>query len=239
MNDVKSKNTWFDMFKLAVMYKNYHGNLFIEPSFKTINGYEYDPNGLNLSKWLTVQRHNYYRLDNEKKLLLKSIDFIADIGDYKWMMMYNLAKNYYEYHGDLLVSKNFKTKNGYEEDEDGKNLGVWLDRQRKILKNLKEERIILLDEIDMIWDYYENKIDILNICKEYNINSEDFFKKNAQVLELKLKYLTDNNLPIIDSNGVLNEIINMDNITMKDEYGISVKYLKEKYNSCKIKKMER
>ena len=41
-------NTWQSKYELAQVYYEHHGNLKISLSFKTINGYEYDENGLNL-----------------------------------------------------------------------------------------------------------------------------------------------------------------------------------------------
>ena len=40
--------------------------------------------------------------------------------------MYNLAKAYYEHHGNLEIPARFKTINGYEYDENGINLGYWI-----------------------------------------------------------------------------------------------------------------
>ena len=41
-----------------------------------------------------------------------------------------VAKKYYEYHGNLEIPVKFKTINGYEFNETGINLGIWLASQR-------------------------------------------------------------------------------------------------------------
>ncbi len=72
---------------------------------------------------------NYYFDDSNDYELLP--DAITD----EWLSIYSLAKNYYEHHGNLLVPQNFKTKNGYNYDESGYNLGTWIIHQRVNYKN--------------------------------------------------------------------------------------------------------
>ena len=49
--------TWEDWYELAKVYFDYHGNLNVPFNFKTINGYEYDENGLNLGKkWFKFRK---------------------------------------------------------------------------------------------------------------------------------------------------------------------------------------
>lgn len=47
-----------------------------------------------------------------------------------WEVNYNLAKKYYEHYHNLEVPQTFKTINGYDKDDDGYNLGVWIANQR-------------------------------------------------------------------------------------------------------------
>lgn len=73
-----------------------------------------------------------------------------------WYKKYNLAKAYYEYYGDLNIPIKFKTKNGYEYDEEGIPLGSWLNTQRQIYKGsivskISYEQIKMLEEIDIKW----------------------------------------------------------------------------------------
>ena len=73
-----------------------------------------------------------------------------------WEKMYELAKGYYEAHGNLEVPLHYKTEEGY-------SLGGWLFTQRKVRAGeeygvLSEEQIKRLDEIGMIWSGYRDLI---------------------------------------------------------------------------------
>ena len=133
--------TWEQKYKLAQTYYEHHGNLEIPKRFKTINGYEYDENGIALGQWVEYQRFaiqkNY--LTHEKQRLLMSIGmrFKTKDTENEWEQKYELAKIYYEHHGDLEIPKEFKTINGYEYDENGIALGNWIQIQRKSYKNNK------------------------------------------------------------------------------------------------------
>ncbi len=141
---------WYQHYELAKAYYNYHGNLLIRRDFKTINGYEYDKHGFGLGVWITKQRKNYDNLSDEQKAQLAAIHFIVSVYDYNWYQYYELAKVYYNYHGNLLIRKDFKTTNGYEYDENGFNLGIWLTHQRSLTPE-DSERGQLLSQIGMVW----------------------------------------------------------------------------------------
>jgi len=47
-----------------------------------------------------------------------------------WDEWYKLAEAYYNHHGNLNVKQSFNTSNGYEYDETGYRLGIWLGNQR-------------------------------------------------------------------------------------------------------------
>ena len=153
---------WNIMYNLAKIYYEHHGNLLIPNHFKTINGYEYDEQGVNLGTWIRYQRYIKkskidYKLTEEKIKKLEDIRMIWEPLEYQWNIMYNLAKEYYKYHGNLLIHREFKTLNGYEYDEQGVNLGKWIMLQKLAFngvgnKKLKSERIKLLNEIGMQWD---------------------------------------------------------------------------------------
>ena len=72
--------------------------------------------------------------------------------DRQWNEGYQEAKRYFDAHGDLNVSAEYVSPNGY-------NLGNWVKRQRYARLNpeksgavLTEERIAKLDEIGMSWE---------------------------------------------------------------------------------------
>ena len=171
--------SWEEMYELAKKYYEHYGNLEIPQKFKTINGYEYDETGINLGVWLASQRQNK-KLSEKRRKLLNNIDMrFGDYNGLQWNKNYELAKKYYEYHGNLEIPARFKIINGYEYDGTGVKLGVWLNTQRQN-KNLSEERRNLLSNIGMrfislkeekVWySLYEQA---LKFYKQYGAWSEE------------------------------------------------------------------
>ena len=178
--------TWMDKYELAKAYYEHNNNLEIPLSFKTNNGYEYDENGINLGDWINTQRKAYKgrgcsKITEEQIRLLEEIGMIFDVYGAKWKEKYELAKAYYEYNNNLEIPRSFKTNNGYEYDENGINLGDWINTQRKAYKGrgcskITEEQIRLLEEIGMIFDVYgakwKEKYELAKAYYEHNNNLE-------------------------------------------------------------------
>ena len=155
--EIKQHVAWNKMYELAKKYYEHYGNLKVPQKFKTKNGYEIDENGYNLGFWIANQRVKYKNdtlfEDRMKKLEEIGMTFKNINGD-TWNKMRELAKKYYEHYGDLKIPNGFKTKNGYEADENGYNLGNWINSQRMNYKkgSLSEYRIKKLEEIGMIFE---------------------------------------------------------------------------------------
>ena len=188
---------WNKKYALAKAYYDHYGNLEIPQSFKTKNGYEYDVNGVALGVWITTQRDAFkgnsrYKISKEQIKLLKEIGmrFETNYKEEEWYRKYNLAKAYYEHHGDLEIPRLFKTKNGYEYDKDGVALGMWLANQRQAFKGngkkISKEQIELLKEIGMKW--FPDNIDI-KLQKE-EINEKNINKKKIEVYNRVIDYLS-------------------------------------------------
>lgn len=170
---------WKKMYELAKIYYNHYENLLIPNSFKTTNGYEFDENGVRLGAWVRSQREAFQgkgtTVLNESRIdLLKKIGMVFEnIRTDQWMQYYNLAKIYYEHHGNLNIPFNFRTTNGYDFDEKGIALGAWITRQRQSYKgsnnsSLTDDRRILLESIGMIFDVHAKQwIDSYNLAKIY------------------------------------------------------------------------
>ena len=235
--------TWEDWFELAEAYYNHHHNLLIPGKFKTTNGYEYDENGKNLASWLQHQKSLLKNSQKNETLSpesseriekLKSIGFVPNVFEAAWEENYRLAEAYYNHHHNLLIPVKFKTINGYEYDETGKSLGVWLQQQKKALKNetLSSERKNRLDAIDMIWDAKLNQNEIREVCIANNID----YKKNKKVLDVipckvliaKINYLLERNIPLTE-NGILHEIFSMSSPNMKVKYGFTLEEMVTTY----------
>ena len=155
MNFEKTINeiNWENNYNLACKYYECHRNLEIPHKFKTKNGYEYDDDGIALGIWINTQRQNYKegKLSQDKIRLLEKIgiNFEKTVRDIQWENTYRLACNYYRKHQNLKISRNFKTKNGYEYDDDGIALGAWIANQRFFYKKgkLSQDKIRLLEKI--------------------------------------------------------------------------------------------
>ncbi len=190
INDVR----WNDKYNLAKAYYEHYGNSNIPGTFKTMNGYDYDDSGVNLGTWISRQRQLYkgkgaVKLTEEQIKLLESIGMVFEnVFDARWNNNYNLAKAYYEHYGNLNVPITFKTMNGYDYDDSGVNLGIWISRQRQVYNGkgygkLTEEQIKLLESIGMV---FENVLDArwnnnYNLAKAYyehhgNLNVPVTFK---------------------------------------------------------------
>ena len=165
----KNEEDWNKKYVLAKAYYEHHENLEVKAKFKTINGYEYDENGINLGDWIYTQRRAYkgqckYRITEEQIELLKQIEMKFETNKFeeKWNKKYALAKAYYEYYGNLEVPTDFKTTNGYEHDENGIALGKWISTQRYAYKGIgngkiTEEQIELLKQIGMRFETNKNE----------------------------------------------------------------------------------
>ena len=84
--------------------------------------------------------------------------------------MYNLATAYYNKYNNLEIPYSFKTLDGINYDENGYSLGIWITKQRQTYKNrkLSQEKIELLDKIDMRFETknnIKNKISWEEYCK--------------------------------------------------------------------------
>ena len=227
---------WHETYELAKKYYAHHGNLNVPRNFKTTNGYEYDEAGLNLGKWLTNQRlmKKKCTLSKEREEALLAIGMVFDVYEVQWQEMYGLAKKYYEHHGNLNVPSRFKTINGYEYNEDGLNLGFWINYQRTAYKNgtLSKEREEALLAIGMAFNIKKNKSFIKKLCEYYGVDE----KKNKAILKgiaykemiAKIKYLEERQIPITN-NCLLHEIFNISNEALQEKYGISLEELIKTY----------
>ena len=186
---------WMKNYNLAESYYNHYGHLNIPRNFKTTNGYEYDEEGINLGIWINNQRMAYkgqgkYKITEEQKKLLEKIGMVPDVHSDNWLKNYNLAESYYKHHGHLNIPQSFKTTNGYEYDEQGINLGRWINNQRNSYKGygtckLTEKQIKLLEKIEIKW--FENNVD--KKLQNEIINEQNKNKKKIEILNRVRSYL--------------------------------------------------
>ena len=201
--------TWMDKYELAKAYYEHYKNLKVPADFKTVNGYDYDENGIALGNWIYTQRQSFNgqgtgKISEEQIELLKQIGMRFEIinKEEEWEKRYELAKAYYKHYGNLEVPSEFKTINGYKYDKNGIDLGGWIRSQRKDFKGsdgrkISEERIELLKQIGMRFET-KNKKEEWN--KKYEL-AKAYFKYHGN-LKVPAEFKTINGYDY-DANGVL------------------------------------
>ena len=172
--------SWECMYDVAKEYYETHGNLEAEKRYVTEEGY-------SLGSWLATQRLVYNGKANGV-LTDEQIEKLNAIGmrwerakDAVWEKNFRAAKEYFEEHGDLLVS--------VTEVYHGVDLGKWLVQLRSYRKSgictayLTDERIKSLDEIGMVWD-------VPDYLFEKNFAAAlDYYRKNGN-LDVPVYYVT-------------------------------------------------
>ncbi len=231
--DKVNDNAWKNNYELAKKYYEHHGNLLILYTFKTKDGYTYDENGVSLGYWIRTQRQNFSKLTPERQNLLKSIGIVFNVTENQWKNNYSLAKKYYEHYGNLLISANFKTKDGYTYDENGVTLGTWINTNRSAFPKLSPEKQNMLKSIGFVFGVRKNQEEIVNTCLTYNID----YNKNKSILKRisnqelisKIEFLKANNIPFVDNNGVLINIFSMSSVDFKEKYHVTIEEIIDEY----------
>lgn len=217
------QRTWFDVYELAVNYYNHYGNLEVNIGFKTDDGVNPSEKGYCLGAWVNNQR-TIYNLGNmipKREELLRRIGMRLDV---KFSVvpkgeMVRQLREFYDKNGDLDVRYHSST------------LHAWIRNLRESYANgtLGEDMIISLEQMGMIWNTFENKERIRQLCVKYEINIDDL-KKNMSYQELfsKIAFLSERGISLYAS-GLLHMIINMNNLYMKIIYGVSCEELISTY----------
>ena len=155
-----TSDPWEEKIRLVEVYFEEHGDLNI-PCDLVVDG-------VWLARWFTEQIARYNgKAKNGKTLTPKQERRLEALGiqknvsrnDLAWEEQYAEAKRFYEKNGHLSVSKRYVSVNG-------KNLGVWVQRQRTYRRDgkLKEEQIEKLDAIGMVWEV--SRIQTGNRCHQ-------------------------------------------------------------------------
>ena len=142
-----------------------------------------------------------FDIEIENKDLFEILRYVRDrLRPNNWNLMYNLATAYYNKNNNLEIQYRFKTLDGINYNENGYSLGVWIAKQRQNYKNrkLSQEKIELLDKIDM---RFENKNNIKNKIgwKENYKLAKVYFEKRGN-LEIPSRFKTLDGINY-DENG--------------------------------------
>lgn len=175
---------WSMYYQAAKDYYLEYGNLNVPSDYKT-------EDGIKLGAWIKNirRRYSYDDLKDEYVELLNEIKMIWNLHDDSWYKYYEKAKEYYLKYGDLDIPFDYEINK--------LKLGQWLKNQRVIYKKgvLSNERLKLLEEIDIKWSLQDDKWDEyyyaleqykdlfgdVNPKKNYMIDNLNLFAwKNAQ-----------------------------------------------------------
>ena len=170
-----SDKTWLKKYNIA---KEKYGNLLI-PSTYVVR----DKNGeiFNLSYWVKKQRNPYKNneLEDWKMKLLEQIKIVC-MSD-NWFKNYNIAKEYYEKYGNLLISSTYVVR-----DKNGEifKLSYWVKNQRNLYKNneLENWKMKLLEQIKIVESEKSEKHKKSNI----NVINNDTWMKYYFMLHMAI-----------------------------------------------------
>lgn len=146
----KSKENWDRYFEAAETYYRANGNLDVPVKYVT-------EDGIPLGRWLSSLRHQLLVRDRQSALSDEQRKQLRSIGlrdeskpEQQWNMKYDLARAYYEEHGNLNVPAAYAV--------DGVKLGRWIANIRAKRKHpessgmvLDDTRIRQMDLIGMDW----------------------------------------------------------------------------------------
>ena len=179
--------SWEEMYGYAQSYYETCGNLEVPSHYRTEDGY-------SLGRWIQTQRQvragkTYGTLTEERIQLLDAIGMVWDgVRDAAWDKALQEARAYYAQHGNLNVKQDTVTPSGFR-------LGAWIGRLRLYRKRgicrsyLTEDRIQLLDEMNMIWD----AIDYL--WQRNYLAAKEYYQTNGH-LDVPINYVTQDGIKL-------------------------------------------
>lgn len=144
----KHQEQWESMLARLVEYRDRVGDCFVPQNYKTE-----DDKALGL--WLHRQRKNIDKgeLPLSRQECLEEVGVVwGEVAPQKWENMYHRLSEFQRKEGHCFVPCTYK-------DEDGKNLGTWLNTQRESKKKglLDRELQNRLEAIGVAWEVYSNQ----------------------------------------------------------------------------------
>ena len=179
--------SWEVMYGDAKAYYEGFGNLEVPSHYRTEDGY-------SLGRWIQTQRQvragkTYGTLTEARIPLLDAIGMQWDgVRDVAWEKALQEARAYYVQHGDLNVKADVITPSGFR-------LGAWIGRLRVYRKSgicrsyLTEERIQVLDEMNMIWDGLDH------LWQRNYLAAKDYYQTNGH-LDVPHGYVTQDGIAL-------------------------------------------
>lgn len=179
--------SWEEMYGYAQSFYQTYGNLEVPSHYRTEDGY-------SLGRWIQTQRQvragkTYGTLTEERIQLLDAIGMVWDgVRDAAWDKALQEARAYYAQHGDLNVKQDTVTPSGFR-------LGAWIGRLRVYRKSgicrsyLTEERIRVLDEMNMVWDGMDH------LWQRNYLAAKEYYQANGH-LDVPSNYVTQDGIKL-------------------------------------------
>lgn len=197
---IKFDSSWDEKYNLAKKYYIEHNDLLIAQNYVI--------DGVKLGSWISRQRELYknHELPEDKVKKLESIgmDWYNArelLFENIWNNNYELARNYYLEHKNLLIKKSYIV--------DNINLGSWLARQcNEYTKDkLSKERIIKLENINIVWNTHKE-----NLLKQ--LKKEKKFENKKDLIEALINLYSEESVKNIfyyidecDDVSLINELL--------------------------------
>lgn len=204
---VKIRN-WMNYYTLVKDYFVKYGNIDIKSDYVT-------PNGEKLGAWIQIQRERYARghISEDQIRMLNKLNMSWNRYESSWNKGYDHALAYHNKYGNINCLKSYI-------DDDGFELGSWIVAQRHRYKSgkLPDNRVKLLEELNIAWDVNNSKWDEnFKEAKQYYECHGDLLPSNCYQCDngLNLKSWLSN-LRTRYKNGKLSQeqILSMESIGM-------------------------
>lgn len=135
------EDQWEIGFNFLVAYKSEKGDCNV-PQTLIVNNFK-------LGLWVSNQRKQKVQLSSNRLKRLEDLGFSWRILDEKWDEGYLYLKVFHQREGHCKVVQ--------AHIEDGFKLGSWVSHQRKGKEKLAQEKIKKLDELNFIWDLFDEQ----------------------------------------------------------------------------------
>lgn len=175
-------NDWPLKYKEAVKFYEKNGHLRVPNT--------YTQNGINLGRWIQIQRQLYKKnkITYDRVLLLNKIGMVWNLDrslkyNLKWALVYKEVLKYYEENGNIEIPSNYNINVNGEEVQ----LSKWIAVQRSMFlqDKLPSDKKEMLDKVGMVWRfrnrYSWDKMFSLAL-DYYSLNGNLFIPKNYQVI---------------------------------------------------------
>lgn len=158
---ILDKKAWSEWYDLAKKYYLHYGNLKIPQKFKTLNGIEYDEDGVKLGTWIATQRsiYNLGKMPKERAEMLECIS-----------MVWNINKNW-----ESICE--ISLQNGLDFNKFKKIISnISIQEFQSKIAFLKSNNIPLINENGILHEIFS--MSSINMETKYGISLENLIKQH-------------------------------------------------------------